>query len=122
MEVFNEKLNQINRKLDDLSADLKDVVRLVTEHEKWINKREGELEILDDRFKMLEEQVSDHQSYIDERKGTLREFEAMKLTVSEHHMYITTQKGAKQGIWDMVKEAGMILGLIAGLLKLYNVF
>jgi len=122
MEVINEKLRQIKEQLDELVLGQKDMTRLVAEHEKWIYKREGELEILDDRFRMLEQQVSDHQSYIDERKGTFRELEAMKSMVVEHHTYITHQKGEKQGIGDLITKWGTLAGLAVTLLKLFGVF
>lgn len=118
MELILQRLEQqaeILRRLDTL----------VTDHEKWINRRENEIDAAEDRFRMLEAGLDNHQRWMDKmdisRVPLLKEFEHMKREVHEHSQLLRDQKVAKRSRMDQIKEWGQILGLTVLLLKVFKV-
>lgn len=90
-EVIKGQLCRLNEKMSELAEYQRIQNGKVAEHEKWINRREVELDAMEDRFRMVEEQVDSHQAFIDRNEG------------------------AKAGIGELVTRIIMFVGMLATL-------
>ncbi len=125
MELINEQLRQIRETLERLERYQLEMNGRVSQHQRWIDKRENEIDTIDDRFHMGEAGLDDLQRWRDrltiERGPQVKDFEEMKQTVREHALTLRDQTVVKKAWWDTVREWGMLLALVATALKLFKV-
>ena len=125
MELVFEQLKQIRDLLERLERRQSEMNGSVGAHQRWIDRREMEIDTLDDRFRMLEAGLDETQRWQvklqAEREPLVEDFKQMKLTVADHALQLRDQMVVKKAWWDTVREWGMLLALVATALKMFKV-